>query len=56
MTRPLTPSTTTRLFLGRISQPSVPLLTVLYLVTLLGLAVLYGPGDFSTPSFIYQGF
>ena len=31
-------------------------LTLYYLAILLGLIVLYGKGDFSTPSFIYQGF
>jgi hypothetical protein len=32
------------------------LLTVYYLAILIGLIVLYGKGDFSTPTFIYQGF
>ncbi len=27
-----------------------------YLAILLGLIILYGKGDFSTPPFIYQGF
>lgn len=31
-------------------------LTLYYLAILIGLIVLYGKGDFSTPSFIYQGF
>lgn len=31
-------------------------LTLYYLGILLGLLVLYGRGDFSTPSFVYQGF
>jgi hypothetical protein len=31
-------------------------LTLYYLAILLGLLVMYGRGDFSTPSFIYQGF
>jgi hypothetical protein len=31
-------------------------LTFYYLGILLGLIWLYGKGDFSTPSFIYQGF
>lgn len=31
-------------------------LTLFYLAILLGLIVLYGRGDFSTPKFIYQGF
>ncbi len=32
------------------------MLTVYYLLIILGLIILYGKGDFSTPSFIYQGF
>ncbi len=31
-------------------------LTVFYLAIIAGLVWLYGKGDFSTPSFIYQGF
>lgn len=31
-------------------------LTIYYLAILVALLVLYGRGDFSTPSFIYQGF
>lgn len=31
-------------------------LTIYYLGILIGLVVLYGRGDFSTPSFVYQGF
>jgi hypothetical protein len=31
-------------------------LTIYYLGILLGLVVLYGRGDFSTPGFVYQGF
>ncbi len=31
-------------------------LTIYYLGILVGLAALYGAGDFSTPSFIYQNF
>jgi hypothetical protein len=31
-------------------------LTLFYLGILIGLIVLYGKGDFSTPSFIYQGY
>jgi hypothetical protein len=31
-------------------------LTIYYLAVMLGLVVMYGQGDFSTPSFIYQGF
>ena len=30
--------------------------TLYYLAILAGLLLLYGKGDFSTPSFIYQGF
>ncbi len=32
------------------------LLTLYYLAILIGLILLYGKGDFSTPPFIYQGF
>ena len=31
-------------------------LALYYLAILLGLIALYGKGDFSTPSFIYQGY
>jgi hypothetical protein len=31
-------------------------LTLYYLAILLGLILLYGRGDFSSPPFIYQGF
>ena len=31
-------------------------LTLYYLAILVGLIALYGRGDFSTPSFVYQGF
>jgi hypothetical protein len=31
-------------------------LTLYYLLIILGLILLYGKGDFSTPKFIYQGF
>jgi hypothetical protein len=31
-------------------------LVLYYLAILVGLLLLYGRGDFSTPSFIYQGF
>ena len=31
-------------------------LTIYYLGILVGLVALYGAGDFSTPSFIYQNF
>ncbi len=32
------------------------LLTLYYLTILVGLILLYGRGDFSTPSVVYQGF
>jgi hypothetical protein len=32
------------------------LLMLYYLAIILGLIMLYGKGDFSTPKFIYQGF
>ncbi len=32
------------------------LLTLYYLLIILGLIIMYGRGDFSTPPFIYQGF
>ncbi len=31
-------------------------LTLYYLAIILGLIILYGKGDFSTPPFVYQGF
>ena len=31
-------------------------LTLYYLAILVGLLVLYGAGDWSTPTFVYQGF
>lgn len=31
-------------------------LTLYYLAILVGLLMLYGAGDWSTPSFVYQGF
>lgn len=31
-------------------------LTLYYLAIILGLIIMYGKGDFSTPPFIYQGF
>lgn len=34
----------------------VAALTFYYLAIIAGLVVLYGRGDFSTPSFVYQGF
>ena len=40
------------------AHPRVRLLalTLYYLGIISGLIVLYGRGDFSTPSFVYQGF
>ena len=40
------------------ARPAVALtlLTLFYLIVLAGLVALYGPGDFSTPSFVYQDF
>lgn len=32
------------------------LLTLYYLAIILGLILMYGRGDFSTPPYIYQGF
>ena len=32
------------------------LLTLYYLAIIIGLILMYGKGDFSTPKFIYQGF
>jgi hypothetical protein len=42
----------------RLARPWVrfAILTVYYLGILLGLVVLYGQGNFSTPPFIYQNF
>lgn len=34
----------------------IAVLTIYYLAIILGLIVMYGRGDFSTPPFIYQGF
>ncbi|MES2572596.1 MAG: teichoic acid D-Ala incorporation-associated protein DltX [Verrucomicrobiota bacterium] len=34
----------------------VALLTFYYLGIIAGLLLLYGRGDFSTPTFVYQGF
>jgi hypothetical protein len=34
----------------------VAALAAYYLAIIAGLIVLYGRGDFSTPSFVYQGF
>ncbi len=41
-----------------ISHPRMRLvaLTIYYLGIIVGLLILYGRGDFSTPGFIYQGF
>ena len=43
---------------GLAAKPSVRFvaLTVYYLAIILGLIIMYGKGDFSTPPFIYQGF
>ena len=38
------------------SRTRVITLTVYYLAIIAGLIALYGRGDFSTPSFVYQGF
>jgi len=48
----------TGLFTGLFARPWVrgAALTLYYLAILIGLIVLYGRGDFSTPPFIYQGF
>lgn len=42
----------------RLSRPRARFvaLTIYYLVILVGLMLLYGKGDFSTPPFIYQNF
>lgn len=34
----------------------VVVLTLYYLAIIVGLIILYGRGDFTTPKFIYQGF
>lgn len=43
---------------GLYSNPTVRViaLTLYYLAIILGLIIMYGRGDFSTPPFIYQGF
>jgi hypothetical protein len=43
---------------GVAARPAVRLAarTIYYLAILVGLLLIYGKGDFSTPSFIYQGF
>ena len=37
-------------------RPRFVALTIYYLLILVGLMLLYGKGDFSTPPFIYQNF
>jgi hypothetical protein len=37
-------------------QVRVAALTLYYVAVLAGLILIYGRGDFSTPSFVYQGF
>lgn len=41
-----------------VSHPGVRIvaLTCYYLAIIVGLIIMYGKGDFSTPSFIYQNF
>lgn len=56
-----TPNTAQRwaLALGAFAaRPAVRLAaqTIYYVAILLGLLLIYGRGDFSTPPFIYQGF
>ena len=48
----------TEALLRLVAHPGVRLvaLTLYYLAILLGLVLLYGRGDFSTPPFVYQGF
>jgi hypothetical protein len=48
----------TSFFTGLYVSPWVRIvtLTLYYLAILVGLIVMYGKGDFSTPSFVYQGF
>jgi len=48
----------TEALLHLVADPRVRLvaLTLYYLAILLGLVLLYGRGDFSTPPFVYQGF
>ena len=50
--------TSWRLALSRANNPKLRLLalTIYYLGIMLGLVLLYGRGDFSTPTFVYQGF
>ena len=43
-------------FLRDYPRLRVMALTIYYLGIIAGLVVLYGRGDFSTPSFVYQGF
>ncbi len=48
----------TDFFMGLYASPWVRTvaLTLYYLAILLGLILMYGKGDFSAPSFIYQAF
>jgi hypothetical protein len=48
----------TDFFTGLYANPWVRTiaLTLYYLAILLGLILMYGKGDFSTPSFVYQAF
>ena len=48
----------TSFFMGLYANPWVRTvtLTFYYLAILLGLILMYGKGDFSTPSFVYQAF
>jgi D-Ala-teichoic acid biosynthesis protein len=47
-----------RLAVASASNPTLRVLalTLYYLAIMFGLVLLYGRGDFSTPSFVYQGF
>lgn len=47
---------TIRDWLQRHPRTRVVLLTLYYFAIIAGLLALYGRGDFSTPSFVYQGF
>ncbi len=48
----------TPFFTSLYSNPTLRILalTLYYLAIILGLIILYGKGDFSTPPFVYQGF
>ncbi len=48
----------TDFFMGLYANPWARLiaLTLYYLAILLGLILMYGKGDFSAPSFVYQAF